>query len=113
MKRIALAAAVAVVAVLALRAGAQTTPTSYTFVTVDEVRSEGTALYVTGILDGEATSTTARMDTFASYTSGMDIMNACERKALMAMAKPGQYQLKLTTGSYYSYPRCTLTRVNP
>jgi hypothetical protein len=119
MKRIALAAAVAVIAVIAIRAGAQVSPsaTPYVFVTVDEVYTEGHKLYVTGILQGDATATTQGLNFYNSGSAGADgadILAACERKALLAMAKPGQYLFKLTPGMYsYYYPRCTLTRVNP
>jgi hypothetical protein len=110
MKRAALAAAILVAG--SIRATAQTTPTIYTFSTVDEVQTYAYILKVTGILQGEASATTLTFN-FPNYTSASaaDQLASCERKALLAMAKPGQYLLKL---DYYgSTPRCALTRANP
>jgi hypothetical protein len=110
MKRAALAATV--LFAFALRATAQTTLPTYTFVTVDEVQTYARTVRVTGILQGEASPTTTEISFGYVILTDVDQVAACERKALLAMAKPGQYLLKLQPGNYSFVPRCTLTRVN-
>jgi hypothetical protein len=92
--------------------------TTYTFVTVDSVTAQGSLIHVTGILKGEATPSTHGAQFYylsGNYAYAAQMIAACERKALLAMSKPGQYQLVLqdgpSAGSLES--SCTLTRVNP
>lgn len=90
-------------------ARAQTTAT-LTFATVDGVEWYGTAqLRITGILQGEAAASTR----IVYANSALESAAACERKALLAMSKPGQYVLTVTQPSATSAFACGLTRAAP
>jgi hypothetical protein len=113
MKRLFLAAA-ALVAALSGVARAQTAPmpaySGKVFATVDAVSIESSnRVVVTGIVQGETAPTTWYVskdsDTFGFAEN-------CQRVALLAMAKPGQYLLEIKQPSYNT-PVCKLTRVVP
>jgi hypothetical protein len=112
---LALAAAVAIIA-LPLGSPAQTLAPianpSKTFATVDAVSIEGTFVSVTGIVQGEQAPSSWRVGYSGSGDSnGWAAM--CQRNALLAMMKPGQYLLEIGVPGYYSASICKLTRVNP
>lgn len=108
---------------LASTASAQTASgTAYVFTTVDEVAAQGNYVYVTGILQGDSTPSTKWIQFYSSTSSGpgystaMDgsvLASSCERKALLAMSKPGQYLLKIQGNSSSAVPVCALIKVNP
>jgi hypothetical protein len=84
------------------------------FTTVDGIRTTGGGLYVTGILEGEATATEHYISLSTSSSSGIDPLASCQRLAMLAMAKPGQFVLRLATPvDAYSTATCQLTRVTP
>jgi hypothetical protein len=84
----------------------------YVFETVDSYDLESNVwLKVTGILKGEAAPRTIAVT--ASYSGAYEQhVRACERLALMAMSKPGQYYFELRRASYSPLPLngCKLTR---
>lgn len=98
-----------------------TTPaynTPYPFETVDsyDVRGGPSQVVVTGVLQGEAAPTTLTFRYSATSSSSYEsprTFERCERMALLAMSKPGQYLLELRQeySSAYSYQvGCKLTR---
>lgn len=119
MKRFAIASIVAASLGAPGMARAQSSYTTYTFTAVDGVRYiGGTAyLYVTGVLDGAPAATEEQ---FRSGTTGFSLLE-CQRFALIAMSKPGQYHLSFyaarvtpTTGApYYYATNCSLVRATP
>ena len=118
MKRFALA--VLVSCALALPARAQLTWTAYVFTTVDAVLREVGYLTITGVRDGESAAAVHRLPlgpitSSSNPTNPSDIGESCERKALLAMAKPGAYVLRVEVSSYPSsyYTKCTLARAEP
>ncbi len=85
------------------------TPT--VFVAIDAVAVYGYTLYVNGVVEGDA----APSEWGASFSSSSSTANveACQRMALLAMAKPGAYRLEL---SYQLNPGngvCRLVRAQP
>ena len=115
---LALAAAVALAAFSPGAARAQSVPyatTAKVFTTVDAVSVTANYVEVTGIVQGEATPSTWKTYTYLSTVDPTAWAAMCQRNALLAMSKPGQYLLEIyyssTTYSPYSY--CKLTRVNP
>jgi hypothetical protein len=87
------------------------TPPTYVLTTVDAVRRSGAStLFVTGVLDGASGPTEVRV---YSDTANVPSVEACERFALTAMAKPGQYRLEVWQTSYYANGYCRLTKLNP
>lgn len=83
-----------------------------TFVTVDSVSVYYNRIYVTGVPEGGSVPV-ERYAFFPISTSGTDTPAGCQRLALMAMAKPGQYVLRLTYVSSTAGHECRLTRVTP
>ncbi|OJT19196.1 hypothetical protein BO221_37520 [Archangium sp. Cb G35] len=63
-------------------------------------------LKITGIVSGEATPRTVEVNAGVSE-SYSQYLRACERMALMAMSKPGQYYFELRHATYYSSPQVT------
>ncbi len=71
---------------------------------------------MTGVVQGDASASEKLF-----YYRGLDQndveallrLQSCERMALLAMAKPGQYQFQITVPVTYAYVTCKLTRVNP
>lgn len=112
MKRLLLAGAAAVALVSAAPAPAQTGPTRYVFVAVDAVEIQSTTVRVTGILDGESAVQTVTA-TFSLGSSTVDQVAACERLALLAMTRPGQFRFEIQAGATYSAGVCKLARVTP
>jgi hypothetical protein len=103
-----------------LRANAAT---SYVFETVDsyDISGQEAEVKVTGIISGEVAPRTVTLtySAYAYYGSAQDELavkrtfERCERFALVAMSKPGQYYLEmrqetLTTGLFAI--GCKLTR---
>jgi hypothetical protein len=116
------AAAMAALLLLASAARAQVTaaPGTYTFTAVDAVMREVGYLTITGLREGEAAPTTHRlplgpMPSSGGTTNPSDIGESCERKALLAMSKPGAYVLRLEVHTYYTsyFTKCTLARAVP
>jgi hypothetical protein len=103
MKRIVLGAVAAASLFVAGTARAET------FTTVDGMRAAYSALYVTGIVEGE---TTPREIFFPFDHTYVEERHSCERFLLLAITKPGQYKVTLTRQST-SFTNCTLARVAP
>ncbi|WP_041448489.1 hypothetical protein [Anaeromyxobacter sp. Fw109-5] len=113
MKRLLLACAAA--ALVAATAQAQTALPRHVFVAVDALEIRANLFTVTGVLDGESE---ARAVTFtfssSSTSSERDDVAACQRLALLAMTRPGQFRFEVAGGTtYYQYPACKLARVTP
>jgi hypothetical protein len=109
-------AAALAIAGLPLDTPAQTVPpTAYPtkiFATVDAVSVMGPYVAVTGIVQGEQAPSSWKVNYSGSAeANGWAAM--CQRSALIAMSKPGQYLLEIGVPSSLSAPVCTLTRVNP
>jgi hypothetical protein len=114
MKRIALvAASLAAIFTSSDVARAQAAATPYVLDAVDAVEIRGSQLRVTGVVQGDAAPSTVVMDWSYFGTDRVALMQGCERKALLAMSRPGAYRLTLTQ-TYTSYlPVCALSRVTP
>ncbi|WP_243338149.1 hypothetical protein [Anaeromyxobacter soli] len=110
MKRLLLAGAAALLS--AMPALAQTAPVRYVFVAVDavEIRST-TTIKVTGVVDGESAPQTVTMT--LSNSSGVDSVAACERLALLAMTRPGQFLFEIQGSTTYNLNVCKLARATP
>ncbi len=94
-------------------ADAQSTPSgTYVFSTVDEVGQLNLAFTVVGLLQGEATPTTLSATTVNTGSAVDLVATQCQRYALLAQAKPGQYQLLVTVQAPY-LSACRLRRVVP
>jgi len=98
---------------------AQTAPTVATtsFVAIDAVTVDHSTLAVTGVIEGEPAAVTREFHfAFTNYSSThpYEQRQSCERLALLAMSKPGQYVFKVTVESYrWDYPSCSLARATP
>ncbi len=100
-----------------------TTPlnnTPYLFETVDSFDVRGTGVptvVVTGVLQGQQEPTTLAFRynvTVSSSSENMRTFERCERMALLAMSKPGQYLLELRQDvavAYSYHVGCKLTRL--
>jgi hypothetical protein len=111
--------------VLTLGAAAVRADVTETFVAVDQVTVKTEEnndhnkphVVVGGVLQGQATAT---VRTFASSTGfgSHEMLQRCEKLALLALARPGRYSLALTrldtpnSGGTYYLKSCRLTRVN-
>ncbi len=115
MTRLGIAVAAAVLSLaLVPDASGQATLPRYVFTTVDAVASEGYRLRITGIQEGQATASEVTLYYSYSVAYALASCEACERKALLAMNKPGQYVFEAAyLGTLLSNPTCKLTRVNP
>ncbi|WP_375768737.1 hypothetical protein NR798_44860 [Archangium gephyra] len=95
-------------------ASAQSSVETFVFETVDsyELLSGAYQLTVTGILQGEAAPRTiAIVPTSLTSTAYDARVRSCERMALMAMSKPGQYFFELRRlGTSQPLQGCKLTR---
>lgn len=87
--------------------------TEWNFVAVDSVETNGWALHVTGIVQGESAPTTYSFNYGDDRTFFIVALEACHRNALVAMSKPGQFRLELRLGQYYEPPSCKLIRATP
>jgi hypothetical protein len=94
-------------------ASAQSVET-FVFETVDsyELLQGTNQLSITGILQGEAVARTIAIPSASNNTTTYESrVRACERLALMAMSKPGQYYFELRRFSTYQPVQgCKLTR---
>jgi hypothetical protein len=68
-------------------------------------------------LKGDAAPSTRNVfyNCASNYNDNSELMirlQSCERLALLAMTKPGQYLLEVEASNYYM-PGCKLTRVSP
>jgi predicted secreted Zn-dependent protease len=99
------------------------TTTTYVFETVDsyDISGQSREVQVTGIISGEAEPRTVTLTYYPYnyYANTQDELSIkrtferCERFALMAMSKPGQYLLEMRQEFYNSsFPAigCKLTR---
>lgn len=112
MKRLLFAGAAAAALLSAAPVLAQTTPTRYVFVAVDALEIQGSTVKVTGVLDGESAARTITSSLYLGASS-MDQMAACERLALLAMTRPGQFRFEIQGDTAYQSPACKLARVTP
>lgn len=116
MKRTVLAV---LAATLAFAAAAQTyPPVTLTLVAVDAVKTRATVdLTLSGVADDGSTLTQKTI----SFGSNGALRDRCERYALLAMTKPGQYKLVVggqeypsSNGStYVSWNDCSIVRAAP
>ena len=108
MTRLGFVATATVLLSMGSVARAQTTPLVYVFVTVDAVTMQNGALTVTGIKEGESSPSQEYVSFSSSSTSGA--LDSCNRMAVLAMTRPGQflYTIDRSTSSY----KCKLTRLN-
>jgi len=87
---------------------------TFVFETVDsyELLSGASQLNITGILQGEAAPRTISIPPATNNTVSYEgRVRACERMALMAMSKPGQYFFELRRYSNFQPVHgCKLTR---
>jgi hypothetical protein len=87
--------------------------TSFAFTTVDSVAIQNGRFIVKGVVQGDA----AASEHFFNFGSSLVVnsdgtIDACNRMALMAMSKPGQYLFEMTASSGFNVPLCRLTRLN-
>lgn len=82
----------------------------FVFETVDEFERQGDRLIVRGILQGQTEGTELVLRWLTQPT---ELTASCERMALMAMARPGRYFLRVTTdtrGNVEVFEYCRLLR---
>lgn len=109
MKRLVAAAAAVLAVAIAPSPVAAADPV--VFVTVDAVELEVYIVGITGMLKDAAAPVTVEIN-FGSSTEAVAVAAACERKALLAMARPGMYRLEFSwTG--WGTPLCKLVRAAP
>ena len=70
------------------------------------------AIQISGIVSGESTPTTTTYFVRPS-TSGTDLGSRCDRMALLAMSKPGKFQLVLVGPGGSSFSNCKLVLRTP
>lgn len=100
-----------------LRADAAT-PATYVFETVDsyDISGQNREVKVTGIISGEATARTVTLTYLPYYYSGNTqdelalkrTFERCERLALLAMSKPGQYLLEMRQENFATTTTATI-----
>jgi hypothetical protein len=110
MKRIALPALLAAVLAAGPTRG-QTTTTPFVFVTVDAVALQSNRLVITGILEGEAVPVERWIQ--SNLTDSVGWMQACEKLALLAMTRPGQYRLEIGNPPPSLSTTCKLSKASP
>lgn len=94
MKRISVAVLAFAVVSTSHGAFAQTAPAT---MTVDAVDFNGYRIAVTGVVQGESTPTTHVISfstTYGTETQRAAAYDACHRRLLLALAKPGQYLVR-------------------
>lgn len=121
MRRLALAVLAVAIASSAHRAGAQAlTTTTTVYSAVDAFAVKGLQFTVTGVVQGESTSSTrtfqiVQSSAATSYTDA--VFQNCSRVAALAMSKPGAYLVEVTpiAGSLtnLNLVGCALSRVTP
>jgi hypothetical protein len=123
MKRIALATSLTLALTSLLPVPAQAANPQVTFETVDSYSlgyglgpDQSTyGIELTGIVQGENTPRTIVTNMSPAYSDSEFIGRSCERMALLAQSKPGQYLLQVryeATAPHYLLG-CSLTRVTP
>jgi hypothetical protein len=95
----------------------------FVFTTVDafSFEAQSCTFTITGILQGDAAASVKAVayscsSSSSPYSAEVDRrLQTCERMALIAMAKPGQYLFEVRPGSISSAanPACKLSRVTP
>jgi hypothetical protein len=115
MKRHFAAAVLAAFVLVAPAVRAQTAPASTVFSTVEGVEVEASRFTITGVVQGEPEARAVQFHVFsyASPGSRSDILGSCERFALVAMSKPGEYLLHVYPGTSSGVAHCKLTLANP
>jgi hypothetical protein len=118
MKVLALAAAAALLSAAPASSQAQTsTPPPVVFTTVDAVKVDHMQLVITGVVQGEAAPSDRAFyfdfSVGSTYSAPYEQRQSCERLALLAMAKPGQYLLEVQPAAYGNYTKCKLSRATP
>jgi hypothetical protein len=113
MHRIATAALAAAIVLVPAVAVPQVAfvPGTHVFATVDAVGQDGTIFSVTGLLQGGATPSTR-----SAYSTSSDlVVQQCQRYALLAQAKPGQYLFEMTVVQSFApnLEACSLRRATP
>jgi hypothetical protein len=99
---------VAALAALAMSHPARAQTPVVPFATVDELSIGGGTLTVRGILVGGADPVSRDVrPVYGDAAQKQRVLESCERFALVAMSKPGQYLLFVTTES------CRLARASP
>jgi len=114
--RFAIALAIAISSVLPRGVDAQVSAPLATggkvFATVDSVSLAGYHLEITGVVQGEAAPSVWGV----YWTAGGDPTGwaaMCQRNALLALSKPGQFLLEIKWGGSSGTAVCKLTRVTP
>ena len=93
-----------------LFASAQSSTVVHVFETVDSYEMETLSrAKITGILQGESTPKTIQLSIEFTNTDHQQRMRLCERFALMALSKPGQYYFEVKNPGL-SNLGCKLTR---
>jgi hypothetical protein len=123
MKRIALFTSLTLALTSLLPTPAQAQEIQTTFETVDSFNhghnlgpnQQYFGFEVTGIVQGETTPRTVFTHINVIFTSVESAGRSCERMALLAQSKPGQYLLRVRHEDLtpYNLLGCSLTRVTP
>lgn len=114
MKRLLLAGAAVAALVAAASVHAQTTPPRYVFVAVDAFEFRSNTVKVTGVLDGESDAKTITVYFYSGSSSTVDQVAACERLALLALTRPGQFRFEIEgNAGGTTVAACKLARVTP
>jgi hypothetical protein len=109
MKHSLVAAAAALIVSIAAQARAQTTIV-WAFTAVDAVQvNNNSTLTIRGVLSGELGPTDQIVFFYSTTTPQFE---SCQRLALLAMGKPGQYVLAVDV-TRTGYPICKLSRAVP
>jgi hypothetical protein len=116
MKRAFLAAVLSAAAFAAV-AQTSTVQTTYVFTAVDSVKMDYQYVWVTGVQEGATTTSLAAVNCNLSSASSFDCtthLQNCQRLALLAMTKPGQWLFVIERGyPGASFASCELRRVAP
>lgn len=117
MKRVVLVVLLCAVApmVEAQSASPRYATTVKAFTTVDSVAIWSSIVLVKGIVEGETTASEWAVTLSAVIDRSEKAVFAanCERLGLLALAKPGQYVLRIFDGGSSGYSYCRLERVAP
>jgi high-affinity Fe2+/Pb2+ permease len=71
------------------------------FMTVDAVGVGVSTLFVTGVIEGQATPSTRQISFLSTYdaTARAAAIDACHRQLLLALGRPGQYKARADTNT--------------